>query len=128
MYEPVAEPHQSESEGPDTSLIMLRRLQDLPSESKGLGQAPAFAGQESNLASSNLSSRRYGIALHRGIELLCRYSETPERCPIDILSAVRFQLVNAGVPARENGTVFPKIGYPGRSRDLNGSQKPNNTC
>ena len=114
VYEPVAEPHQSESEGPDTSLIMLRRLQDLPSESKGLGQAPAFAGQESNLASSNLSSRRYGIALHRGIELLCRYSETPERCPIDILSAVRFQLVNAGVPAREREDQLLSI-----ERDLN---------
>ena len=66
-----------------------------------LGQASAFAARECNLTSSNLSSRRYGIALHRGIELLCHYSATPKVCPIDILSAVRFQLVNAGVPARE---------------------------
>jgi ATP-dependent exoDNAse (exonuclease V) beta subunit len=101
VYEPVAEPHQYETEGADTSVMMLRRLQDLPSESKGLGQASAFAARECNLTSSNLSSRRYGIALHRGIELLCHYSATPKVCPIDILSAVRFQLVNAGVPARE---------------------------
>jgi ATP-dependent exoDNAse (exonuclease V) beta subunit len=101
VYEPVAESHQYEREGADTSVMMLRRLQDLPSESKGLGQAPAFAARECNLTSSNLSSRRYGIALHRGIELLCHYSATPKVCPIDILSAVRFQLVNAGVPARE---------------------------
>jgi ATP-dependent exoDNAse (exonuclease V) beta subunit len=101
VYEPVSEPHQNKTEGPDTSAMMLRRLQDLPSESQGLGQAPSFTGQESKLGSSNLSSRRYGIALHRGIELLCHYSKTPEVCPPDILSAVRFQLVNAGVPARE---------------------------
>ena len=101
VYEPVSEPYHTDTEGRDTSVMMLRRLRDIPSESKGLGQAPAFAGQESNLASSNLSSRRYGIAVHRGIELLCHYSETPEVCPPDILSAVRFQLVNAGVPARE---------------------------
>ena len=100
VYEPVSEPHQTKTEGPNTSVMMFRRLQDLSSEPQGLVQAPAFAGQESNLASSNLSSRRYGIALHRGIELLCHYSATPEVCPPNILSAVRFQLVNAGGPSR----------------------------
>jgi ATP-dependent exoDNAse (exonuclease V) beta subunit len=100
VYEPVSEPHQTKTEGPNSSVMMFRRLQDLSPESQGLVQAPAFAGQESNLASSNLSSRRYGIALHRGIELLCHYSATPEVCPPNILSAVRFQLVDAGVPAR----------------------------
>ena len=45
----------------------------------------------------NLNQRRYGVALHRGVELLSRLSAVPDSCPAAVLAAARFQLVNGGI-------------------------------
>lgn len=42
---------------------------------------------------SNLSQRRYGIALHRGLELLSHCDNLPAECPQELMARLRFQLL-----------------------------------
>lgn len=55
----------------------------------------------SALRSGNLSSRRYGTALHRGLELLANQGQLPSECPEFVRRALRFQLTELSSPSND---------------------------
>jgi ATP-dependent exoDNAse (exonuclease V) beta subunit len=55
----------------------------------------------SALRSGNLSSRRYGTALHRGLELLANQGQLPTECPEFVSRALRFQLIELSSPSND---------------------------
>ena len=57
------------------------------------------ASPASALRSGNLQSRRYGTALHRGLELLALKDPLPSECPDAISRAMRFQLTELSSPS-----------------------------
>ena len=59
------------------------------------------ASPASALTSGNLQSRRYGTALHRGLELLALQDPLPTKCPDSILRAMRFQLTELSSPSAD---------------------------
>ena len=59
------------------------------------------ASPASALRSGNLQSRRYGTALHRGLELLALQDPLPSECPASISRAMRFQLAELSSPSAE---------------------------
>ena len=59
------------------------------------------ASPASALRSGNLQSRRYGTALHRGLELLALQDPLPSECPVSISRAMRFQLTELSSPSAE---------------------------
>jgi ATP-dependent helicase/nuclease subunit A len=60
------------------------------------GVSPASA-----LRPGNLKSRRYGTALHRGLELLALQDPLPSECPDSISRAMRFQLTDLSSPSAD---------------------------
>lgn len=61
----------------------------------------AEASPASALRSGNLQSRRYGTALHRGLELLALQDPLPTECPDSISRAMRFQLTELSSPTAD---------------------------
>ena len=59
------------------------------------------ASPASALRSGNLKSRRYGTALHRGLELLALQNPLPTECPDSISHAMRFQLTELSSPSAD---------------------------
>ena len=59
------------------------------------------ASPASTLRSGNLQSRRYGTALHRGLELLALQDPLPTECPVSISRAMRFQLTELSSPSAD---------------------------
>lgn len=59
------------------------------------------ASPASALRSGNLQSRRYGTALHRGLELLALQDPLPSECPVSVSRAMRFQLAELSSPSAE---------------------------
>lgn len=59
------------------------------------------ASPASALRSGNLQSRRYGTALHRGLELLALQDPLPTECPDSISRAMRFQLTELSSPSAD---------------------------
>ena len=76
----------------------LLRVVDTPDRvlSETIEASPASA-----LRSGNLQSRRYGTALHRGLELLALQDPLPSECPVSISRAMRFQLTELSSPSAE---------------------------
>ncbi|MEC8158320.1 MAG: UvrD-helicase domain-containing protein [Pseudomonadota bacterium] len=59
------------------------------------------ASPASALRSGNLHSRRYGTALHRGLELLALQDPLPTECPDSVSRAMRFQLTELSSPSAD---------------------------
>ena len=59
------------------------------------------ASSASALRSGNLQSRRYGTALHRGLELLALQDPLPSECPVSISRAMKFQLTELSSPSAD---------------------------
>ena len=59
------------------------------------------ASPTSALRSGNLKSRRYGTALHRGLELLALQDPLPTECPVSISRAMGFQLTELSSPSAD---------------------------
>ena len=59
------------------------------------------ASPASALRSGNLQSRRYGTALHRGLELLALQDPLPTECPDSISRAMKFQLTELSSPSTD---------------------------
>ena len=59
------------------------------------------ASPASPLRSGNLQSRRYGTALHRGLELLALKDPLPTECPDAVSRAMRFQLTELSSPSAD---------------------------
>jgi len=57
------------------------------------------ASPASALRSGNLQSRRYGTALHRGLELLALKDPLPTECPDAVSRAMRFRLTELSSPS-----------------------------
>lgn len=109
VYEPLRELGDAELSTQDLPSSTLRRVRNLPpvfAENSSTSE-PTPLGNE--LADSNLNSRRYGVALHRGLELLSKYKLVPSGCPTEVLSAVRFQLLNGGASALERDQQLSSI-------------------
>lgn len=96
-YEPLQTAPEAASKAVPVEVRTLRRVKDLiaPQERMRPKLGPPTRTEVS--LAGNLTQRRYGVALHRGVELLSRLTTVPESCPAEILAAVRFQLVNGGV-------------------------------
>jgi ATP-dependent exoDNAse (exonuclease V) beta subunit len=66
-----------------------------------LSSETAEASSASALRPGNLQSRRYGTALHRGLELLALQDPLPTECPDLIQRAMRFHLMELSSPSTD---------------------------
>ena len=73
----------------------LLRVVDI---SERLTNETVEASPASAVRPGNLQSRRYGTALHRGLELLALQDPLPTECPDPISRAMRFQLTELSSP------------------------------
>ena len=101
VYEPVIDTPSPEFVVPDTTIHTLKRVRSLPPKMEAITSMSEPTALGHDLAASNFSRRRYGVALHRGVELLSQYEFVPSSCPSEVLSAVKFQLLNGGSSAAE---------------------------
>lgn len=94
IYEPVMEAPYDALSAKNTTISTLKRVRSLPPPIQPIASVSGPNASGHSAASSNLSRRCYGVALHRAVELLSEYDSVPANCPAEVLSAVRFQLLN----------------------------------
>ena len=113
-YEPVQTIPDAGSNLVPEAVRTLRRVKSVVAPGEPVNSNIASSAKTVVTPAGNLDQRRYGIALHRAMELLSDLSEVPDCCPPDILAAARFQLINAGIAQNALATQMTKI-----EQDLN---------
>ena len=113
-YEPVQTIPDGGSNLVSEAVRTLRRVKSVVAPGEPINYNIASSAKTVAPVVGNLDQRRYGVALHRAMELLSDLSEVPGACPQDILAAARFQLTNAGITENALATQMTRI-----EQDLN---------
>lgn len=113
-YEPVQTISNAGSNLVPEAVRTLRRVKSVVASGELVNSNIASSAKTVVKPAGNLDQRRYGVALHRAMELLSDLPEVPGACPPDILAAARFQLTNAGIAENALATQMTRI-----EQDLN---------
>ncbi len=113
-YEPVPTIPDTGSNETPGAVRTLRRVKSMLAPKGPVDANVASSTKTVTTPVGNLNQRRYGVALHRAMELLSNLPEVPDSCPLEILAAARFQLVNAGISENALATQMNSI-----EQDLN---------
>ena len=113
-YEPIKISPETGSSAVVDEVRTLRRVKSVDAPSDAISPTLPSSATNPLLSFGNLTQRRYGTALHRAAELLSRLDVVPESCPREVLTAARFQLINAGMASNVVETQMVNI-----EQDLN---------